>query len=139
MMTFDAIPEKEYSGRVVEVASIGSAMQGVVNFTVTIELGNPDTSVRPGMTAAVNIVTDLVEGVLVVPNRAVRLIQGQRVVYVLREDNPVPQMVEVELGLTSDTVSELVGGDVREGDVLVLNPPTNPFQPGGGPPPGMGN
>lgn len=139
MMTFDAIPEKEYSGRVVEVASIGSAVQGVVNFTVTIELSNPDTSVRPGMTAAVNIVTDLVENVLLVPNRAVRLREGQRVVYVLRADNPVPQMIEIELGLTSDTTSELVGGDVREGDVLVLNPPANPFQPGGGPPSGMGN
>ncbi len=139
MMTFDAIPEKEYSGRVAEVASIGNSAQGMVNFTVTIELNSVDADVRPGMTAAVNIVTDLVENVLLVPNRAVRLRGGQRVVYVLRNGNPLPQMVEINLGLTSDTTSELVSGDVREGDVLVLNPPTQIFQPAGGPPSGMGN
>jgi hypothetical protein len=45
-------------------------------------------------------------------------------------------MTQVELGLTSDVQSELVGGDVREGDLLVLNPPAQPFQPSG--PPGRG-
>jgi len=84
------------------------------------------------MTSAVNIVTDLVENVLVVPNRAVRLRDGKRVVFVLRDG--VPVMTEVQLGLTSDIQSELVGGDVKEGDLLVLNPPAQQFQGGGGPP-----
>jgi len=35
-MSFDAILEKEYSGRVTEVAQVGNAVQGVVNFNVTI-------------------------------------------------------------------------------------------------------
>jgi HlyD family secretion protein len=131
MMSFDAILNQEYGGRVVEVAQVGVGNQGVVNFTVTVELTNPDDFVRPGMTAAVNIVTDLVEGVLLVPNRAVRLREGQRVVYVLRDG--VPTITQVELGLTSDVASELLGGEVQEGDLLVLNPPTV-FAPG----PGMG-
>lgn len=125
MMSFDAIPGAEYSGKVVEVARVGEVSQGVVNFNVTIELNNADGAVRPGMTTAVNIVTDLVEDVLIVPNRAVRLRDGRRVVYVLR--NGVPSMVEVELGLTSETQSEIIGGDVKEGDLLVLNPPSLPF------------
>ena len=133
MMTFDAIAEKEYSGKVLEVARVGTATQGVVNFTVTVELNNADGSVRPAMTAGVNIITDLVENTLLVPNRAVRLREGRRVVYVLRDGQPV--MTEIELGLTSDTQSEVVGGDVKEGDQLVLNPPVQ-FQPGGGGPGG---
>jgi len=128
MMTFDAIANREYSGKVVEVARVGIPSQGLVNFQVTIELDNADGAVRPGMTAAVNIITDLVENVLLVPNRAVRLREGQRVVYVLR--NGVPVMTEIQLGLTSDVQSELVSGDVKEGDLLVLNPPVQ-FQPGG--------
>jgi HlyD family secretion protein len=128
MMTFDAITNREYSGKVVEVARVGIPSQGLVNFQVTIELDNADGAVRPGMTAAVNIITDLVENVLLVPNRAVRLREGQRVVYVLR--NGVPVMTEIQLGLTSDVQSELVSGDVKEGDLLVLNPPVQ-FQPGG--------
>ncbi len=130
MMSFDAIPGREYSGRVTEVARVGIPSAGLVNFQVTIELDNMDGAVRPGMTAAVNIITDLIENVLLVPNRAVRLREGQRVVYVLRGGAPVA--TEIQLGLTSDAQSELVGGDVKEGDLLVLNPPVQ-FQPGGGP------
>jgi HlyD family secretion protein len=136
MMSFDAISDKEYSGKVVEVARVGDPAEGVVNFNVTIELDNVDGEVRPGMTAAVNIITDLIENALVVPNRAVRLRDGKRVVFVLRDGQPV--MTDIELGLTSDVQSEVIGGAVNEGDELVLNPPAQMFQPGGGPPPGMG-
>jgi HlyD family secretion protein len=135
MMTFDAIPEKEYSGKITEIARVGTPVQGVVNFLVTIELSNADDAVRPGMTAAVNIITDLVENTLLVQNRAVRLRDGKHVVYVLR--NGVPQITSIELGLTSDAASQVIGGDVREGDVLVLNPPVQ-FQPPSGRPGGGG-
>ncbi len=37
-MTFDAISGKEYNGKVTEVANFGVTQQGVVNFTVTVEL-----------------------------------------------------------------------------------------------------
>jgi HlyD family secretion protein len=141
VMTFDAIPDKDYQGEVTEVARVGTTVQGVVNFTITIELTNPDADVLPGMTSAVTVNTEVVKDVLIVPNRAVRLRDGKRVVYVLRPDDPVPQVVEIELGLTSDTQSEVVSGDVKEGDVLVLNPPAqNSFQgPFGGGRPGSGN
>jgi HlyD family secretion protein len=134
MMSFDAIQNKEYSGKVVEVGRVGTPVQGVVNFPVTIELNDPDGAVRPGMTAAVNIITNLVENTLIVQNRAVRLRDGKHVVYVLK--NGAPQMTPIELGLTSDVTSQVLSGDVKEGDLLVLNPPVQ-FQQQGGPPPGM--
>ncbi len=46
------------------------------------------------------------------------------------------QMVEVELGSSSDLYSEVVGGDLKVGDKVILNPPAQPF---GGPPSGQGN
>ncbi|MEJ5312957.1 MAG: efflux RND transporter periplasmic adaptor subunit [Anaerolinea sp.] len=133
-LTFDAIPGKEYHGRVTEVGRVGTNVQGVVNFSVTLELTDPDEAVRPGMTAAVNIETDRVENVLLVPNRAVRLRESKRVVYKLINGTPTP--FEVTLGLTSDAYSQVLSG-VSEGDVLVLNPPVQ-FQ--AGPPSGrIGN
>lgn len=122
MMTFDAILDHEYSGKVIEVARVGLPTQGLVNFTVTIELNNQDGAVKPGMTAAVTIITDLVENILLIPNRAVRLREGQRVVYVLRDGELL--MTPVDLGLASDILSELINGDVQEGDLLILNPPS---------------
>ncbi|HET8564675.1 MAG TPA: efflux RND transporter periplasmic adaptor subunit [Candidatus Binatia bacterium] len=127
-LTFDAILGKEYHGQVVEVAQTGTAVQGVVNFKVTVELTDADQDVKPGMTAAVNIVVNEMEDVLLVPNRAVRLVEGERVVYLLVEDQPVK--TEISLGASSDTMSVVTGGDVKEGDTVILNPPVE-FGPGG--------
>lgn len=128
-LTFDAILNKEYHGKVVEVAQAGENVQGSVYFTVTVEMEDADSQVKPGMTAAVTIVTKTLEDVLLVPNRAVRLVGGKRVVYVLRNGAPTP--VEITLGATSDTVSEVVHGDVKAGDIVVLNPPAQFNDQGG--------
>lgn len=127
-LTFDAILGKEYHGEVIEVTQAGTVEQGVVNFTVTVELTDADSAVKPGMTAAVNIVVEEKQDVLLVPNRAVRLVEGERVVYVLVDGQPV--IKEIRLGSSSDTQSILAGGDVAEGDLIILNPPIE-FGPGG--------
>ncbi len=121
-LTFDAITGREYTGEVVEVGRVGTPVAGLVNFKVTIELKDADESVLPGMTAAVNIIVSEIEDVLVVPNRAVRLRNNQRVVYLLQDGVPTP--VQIQIGATSDAYSEVLSGDVKVGDVVVLNPPT---------------
>ena len=134
-LSFDAILGNDYHGQVVEVAQTGTSVQGVVNFKVTVELADADAQVKPGMTAAVNIVVNEMQDVVLVPNRAVRLVDGERVVYLLVDGEPVP--TEIRLGPSSDTVSVVAGGDVQEGDTVVLNPPVE-FGPGGGPGGGFG-
>src|SRR5215216_3285467 len=132
-LSFDAILGKDYHGQVVEVAQTGTSVQGVVNFKVTVELTDADSDVKPGMTAAVNIVVNEMQDVVLVPNRAVRLVDGERVVYLLVDGQPVK--TEIRLGPSSDTVSVVAGGDIKEGDTVVLNPPVEfgPGGPGGGP------
>ena len=128
-LSFDAILGKEYHGEVIEVTQAGTADQGVVSFTVTVELTDADSMVKPGMTAAVNIVVEEMQDVLLVQNRAVRLVDNQRVVYVLENGQPVKK--DITLGSSSDTLSVIAGGDVKEGDVIILNPPAE-FAPGQG-------
>jgi HlyD family secretion protein len=131
MLTFDAILGSEYHGAVVEVSQAGTVSSGVVNFIVTVELSDADAQVKPGMTAAVTITVQELNDVVLIPNRAVRLVDGKRVVYLLQNGQPVK--VEVQLGSSSDTMSVLASGDVKEGDSIILNPPAV-FQGGGGPP-----
>lgn len=121
-LTFDAIQDKEYTGTVTEVGSVGASLSGVVNFKVTVRLIDADEQVKSGMTAAVNIIVNQVDDVLLVPNRAVRLRNGERTVYVQRLGIATP--VTIEIGATSDSYSEVVGGDLHEGDTIILNPPT---------------
>ncbi len=120
-LSFDAIPDQDFNGKVSSVARVGISTGGAVNFEVTIELTDGSQGVRPGMTAAVNIVVDQLSDVLLVENRAVRLSNGQRIVYVLRDGNLVK--VPITIGAISDTTSEVIGGDLQEGDQVVLNPP----------------
>lgn len=127
-LSFDAILDKKYHGLVVQVAPTGTALQGVVNFKVTVELTDADQHVKPGMTAAVNITVKEMQDVVIIPNRAVRLVDGERVVYLLVENQPVK--TAIRLGPSSDTMSVVVGGDINEGDTVILNPPTE-FGPGG--------
>ncbi len=135
-ITFDAVQGKTYTGQVSQVNQAGDDKSGAVNFTVTVELTDADELVKPGMTAAVTISVKELTDALLVPNRAVRVIDGKRMVYILVDGQP--KAVEVRLGATSDTNSEVVGGDLKEGDQIVLNPPSSAFGPGAGGPPGRG-
>jgi HlyD family secretion protein len=130
-LTFDAILDRTYRGEVTEVDLVGVENQGVVSFRVTVAIDDPDSQVRPGLTAAVNLVVDQIEDALLVPNRAVRVVDGDRVVYVMRDGRMVA--VPVVLGTSSETQSQVLEGDLAEGESIVLNPPTV-LEPGGGPP-----
>lgn len=134
-LSFDAILDKTYNGKVVEVGQVGTSVQGLVNFDVTVELSDPDEQVRPGMTAAVNVEIEKIDNVLLVPNRAVRLQNGQRVVYVLIAGVPTP--VNITIGATSDVNSQILEGNVKAGDIVVLNPPSSLLDMSSGGPPGM--
>jgi HlyD family secretion protein len=136
-LSFDAIPEIDYAGEVVAVALAGNTEQGAVNFRVIVELLESDEAVRPGMTAAVTVVVTELENVLLVPNRAVRVLDGKRVVYVLKDNGEILPFT-IELGASSESYSEILEGEFSQGDAIVLNPPTITFEPGGGPPPFVG-
>jgi HlyD family secretion protein len=131
-LTFDAILGQEYRGVVSDVSPVGQNTQGIIEFIVTVELEDPNGDVKPGMTAGVNVVVDQLENVVLVPNRAVRVQDGQRVVYVLRNGNL--ERVPISLGASSDTMSQVLDGNLQSGDSIVLNPPIT-FSNTGGPPP----
>jgi len=120
-LTFDAIRGKEYHAVVTQVDRVGNNVQGAIEFNVTLELTDADEDVKPGMTAAVNIVVDQLEDVLLIPNRAVRFRDGKQVVYILKDNAVTP--VTIQLGASSDTSSQVIDGELQIGDLIVLNPP----------------
>jgi HlyD family secretion protein len=131
-LSFDAVAGKNYQGKVVTVSQSGDLSSGAVNFTVTVQLTDADVDVKPGMTAGVNIIVNQVKDQLLVPNRAVRLVDGQRVVYILTNGRAKP--VNITLGASSDTMSVVASGDLKAGDLVILNPPAQvggPFRAGG--------
>ena len=144
-LNFDAILGQEYQGEVVKVSPVGVQQQGLVSFEVTIKVLDADPEVRPGLTTAVQIVVRQVRDALLIPNRAVRWVNGEQVVYLSPSGKAADLgslvKVPVSLGASSDEFTELLSGDLDEGDYLVLNPPSvsifDEMQPGQGPPDGF--
>ncbi len=115
---FDAINGKTYNGDVVKVNQAGDVTSSAVNFTITVQVTDSDAQVKPGMTATVNVITKQVDNALLVPNRAIRTFNNRSVVDVVRNGQLVP--VEIQTGITNDTLTEVVGGNLQEGDTIAI-------------------
>ena len=143
IITLDAVFAREYHGKLVEIAPVGTENSGVTGFPVTVEILDADAAIRPGMSADIRIVIRSMEDVLLIPSRALRMENEVRVVYVLPSETeqvngifemlplilggqPAPNSitpVPVTLGVSADGYSEVLNGNIKEGDLVVLNPP----------------
>ena len=121
-ITADAFPAKAFQGEVVRIATRGVNLSNVVTFEVKIEVkGETKALLKPEMTANVEIVTEVKEGVLLVPGEAiVRQAGGRRVVTVIRDDGKTEDVV-VEPGLSDGRVTEVLSG-LAEGQTVVERP-----------------
>lgn len=123
--TVDTFPDRQFSGEVRQVRLAATATSSVVTYPVVVQVQNADLSLLPGMTASAEIVVDGREGVLKVPNAALRYTPpdvpparggARRTVWVLEGNTPSP--VAVEVGVTDGTQTEVTG--VQEGQLVVV-------------------
>src|SRR5262245_12769848 len=70
--TVDAYPSETFMGTIAEVRLEPQTVQNVVTYSVIINVDNPQLKLKPGMTANLTMVVDQHEGVLIVPNTALR-------------------------------------------------------------------
>jgi len=122
-LVFDAFFEDTFDGEVVEIAPIGTEIQGVVTYNVTVKLLSGMETIKSGMTAAVNIVTEQIENVYVIPIDALVTIDGNDNVYVLRDG--LPELVEITTGGFSDNLVEVISAEIKDGELIIINPPTS--------------
>jgi len=70
--TVDAYPGRIFRGKVFEVRNAPIIIQNVVTYDVVIQVDNNDLKLKPGMTANVSVMIAHREGVLKIPNAALR-------------------------------------------------------------------
>ena len=123
LITIDALPDQTLTGRVDRIAPTASNIGGIVSYKVVIALDPTQATVRGGMSANVEIVTETRDGVLLVPNWTIRLDRatGKAYVNVRRGDgaNSPIEEIEITTGLRNANESEVLSG-VKEGDELVV-------------------
>jgi HlyD family secretion protein len=132
ILTFDGVPGKQYNGKVERIGMVGKVNAGAVDYIVSVKLTDVDSQVRQGMTVSASIIVGEKQDVLLVPSIAIRTENSQSVIDVLRGGKVTP--VVIQTGLASDTQTEIVSGDVKAGDEVVVTQATStlPFGPQGG-------
>ena len=70
--TVDAYPDLSFDGTVRQVRLLPVVTQNVVNYTVIIDVPNPDLKLLPGMTANITVMVKEVKEILKVPSTALR-------------------------------------------------------------------
>jgi HlyD family secretion protein len=70
--TVDAYPEKTFRGKVSEIRNAPTIISNVVTYDVVIQVDNKELKLKPGMTANVSVLVAHKEGVLKIPNAALR-------------------------------------------------------------------
>ena len=148
--TVDAYPERTFRGRVSEVRNAPTTIQNVVTYDVVIQVGNKEFKLKPGMTANVSVLIAHKEGVLKIPNAALRFrpasAKPEKAVEKRKESSPSgggkkmdkesdgqrpgrvwtlspegkPVPVSLVLGITNGTSSEVVSGDLQEGTEVIV-------------------
>ncbi len=148
--TVDAYANRTYEASVTRVAFGATTTGDVVSYTTVLVVKNDDLSLRPGMTASAEIETASVKDALLVPNAALRYTpaamtasrgfvaslmpgpprgaaapaqatttDGSRTIWVLRDGALLA--VSVTPGLTDGSSTEVVSGDLREGDAVITD------------------
>lgn len=119
-VTLDALPGEVINGKVDQIAPTATVNGGVVSYAVRLVLDATDAPLRAGMSATADIVVDRAEGVVLVPNWAIRRDRdtGEVLVSVLKDGQPVE--VPVELGLRNESYSEVTRG-VKAGDTVAVS------------------
>ena len=70
--TVDAFPGRTFRGKIIQMRNSPATNQNVVTYDTVVAVENRDLKLKPGMTANVSIVTAEHEGVLKIPNAALR-------------------------------------------------------------------
>ncbi len=98
------------SGRIKLISPVIDPSSGTIK--LTIEIPDYPAAVRPGDFAQVRIVTELREGVVLVPRGAVLTDKGDTVVYTVvdGENGPTAERRIVETGFTDDDHAQITGG-----------------------------
>lgn len=119
-ITIDAFPDMTLTGKVLEISQSGTVSSGVVTFDVWLALDIVESQLRPGMTAAGTIVTQVVDDALLVPSGAVDSDTQGDYVMVMKSGATTPTRTDVTTGVSNDTSTQIVSG-LSEGDMVVTS------------------
>lgn len=121
----DALPGKEYTGKVATIAPLPNAQSVFMNpdlkvYDTEIYIDGDGADLRSGMGCMSEIIVDYFADAMYVPIQAVLRIGDKPTVYVAKGNQWEPKTVD--LGLDNNRVAQIKSG-LKKGEIVWLNPP----------------
>ena len=113
---FSAYPGKVFTGRIQAVSPVVDP--GDRTCAVHVAMDNAAGDLKPGMHAEVEVVAEIYEGRLLVPQEAVLVRGGRKLVFVV--ENGVAKWRYIEIGLENERYVEILKG-VSEGEPVIVD------------------
>jgi multidrug efflux pump subunit AcrA (membrane-fusion protein) len=122
-VTFDLLPNENYSGKITEVYPKLDDSSGTSMVHIVVKLDDSISADLPvGSTASVDVTGGEALDAVVVPTSALKEVDaGRYVVYIMKNGNPVEQ--EVKIGLQDILYAEVKSG-LQDGDVVLTDATT---------------
>lgn len=136
--TVDAYPNDTFHGEVTQVRLEATVTNNVVTYEVVISAPNPDYKLKPGLTANVTITTMQKNNVLAAPSKAFRfnpdkeLLNSINISVSPTDEQTIAEKhlwvkqgnslkaVAVKVGVNSGNFTEILGGEIKEGDEIAV-------------------
>jgi HlyD family secretion protein len=146
--TVEAFPDQVFDAKVIQVRYAPITVSGVVSYKSVLSVDNSALLLRPGMTAAAEIVTDEISAALLIPNAALRYVPvnstrktggglfggavapqptvaasalpaDTKQIWVLRDG--VAKEITIVTGLSDGTSTQVVSGELTAGDLVITD------------------
>ena len=118
--TVDTYPGEEFAGEVMAIYPKAIIQENVVNYDVVVRITDPKIELlRPDMTASVKIFQEERKGILAIPRKYISTEEGDRVIYVLKENGKEPQRRIIKTGWQDSKNTEVLEG-LSEGEKIVV-------------------
>ncbi len=118
-VTFEALSDEVYRGELLSLSQSALLGKDVVTYEALLSFDAQNNRLRDGMTADIEVVTNKVEKVLVLPARALKRVDGVYTVDRYRGPKEDPETVTVTVGLEGDNGEVEITGGLEEGDKVI--------------------
>jgi len=109
-VTVEALPDKKFEGEVSKISLLPiSDSSGLVNYSVEVKIKDPGPELKDGMTCMVSFIRKEVKNSLIVPYKAVKIINGKQYVTVI-DNNGQKSEKQIKAGFTDGTSVEVLEG-----------------------------
>ena len=118
----DAYPNEEFFGTVTAISPKSIIENNVVYYVVTVSIDDTKGLLKPDMTANVIITLEGKTGILTIPSKAIKRENGEKIVYVLNNNQVIKTTVTT--GWSDHDSTEIIDG-LAEGDEVIISEVSN--------------